>query len=57
MPTTTPSHDRRRARYHEELFGRDWNDATLYHVVLNTGAIGTEGAADLVVARARALGW
>lgn len=49
--------DEGRARYHRELFDRDWNDPTNYHLVLNTGAIGTEGAADLIVSRARALGW
>jgi cytidylate kinase len=46
-----------RARYHKELFGRDWNDAVNYHLVLNTELLGRAGAAELVVARARSLGW
>ena len=46
-----------RARYHKENYGRDWNDPVHYHVVLNTELLGTDGAADLVTARARALGW
>lgn len=49
--------DTSRARYHEELYGRDWNDPVHYHMVLNTELLGFEGAGDLVVARARALGW
>lgn len=49
--------DRNRARYHRELYSRDWNEPTNYHMVLNTEALGPEGAAQLVVARARQLGW
>lgn len=49
--------DLSRARYHKENYGRDWNDPVHYHVVLNTELLGTDGAADLVTARARALGW
>ena len=49
--------DHGRARYHEELFGRDWSDPLNYHVVLNTEVLGRDGAAELVVARARSLGW
>ena len=49
--------DRRRARYHQEMYGRDWNDPLNYHMVLNTEWLGVEGAADIVIARARALGW
>jgi hypothetical protein len=39
------------------MFGRDWSDPVNYHMVLNTELLGCEGAADLVIARARALGW
>lgn len=46
-----------RARYHMELFGRDWNDSANYHMVLNTDALGLSGAVELIVARARTLGW
>lgn len=49
--------DENRARYHSEMYGRDWNDPLNYHMVLNTEWLGLEGAADVVIARARALGW
>ena len=49
--------DTNRAKYHKELYGRDWNDPLHYHMVLNTELIGPDGASDLVVAHARALGW
>ncbi len=49
--------DEGRARYHKELFGRDWNDPVNYHLVLNTEILGAIGAAELIVARARSLGW
>jgi len=49
--------DRGREQYHMELFARDWNDPVNYHMVLNTEIIGRDGAAELVVARARSLGW
>ena len=49
--------DEGRAHYHKENFDRDWNDPVNYHFVLNTELLGTAGAAELVVARARALGW
>ncbi len=49
--------DWRRARYHEEMYGRDWNDPLNYHMVLNTEWLGFDGAAEVVIARARALGW
>ena len=49
--------DANRARYHREYYKRDWADPAQYHLTLNTGALGYEGAADLIVARARFLGW
>jgi len=49
--------DRNRERYHRELYGRDWDDPLNYHMVLNTGLLGVEGAAGIIVARARELGW
>lgn len=49
--------DRGRELYHKELFGRDWSDPVNYHLVLNTEVLGRAGAAELVVARARSLGW
>ena len=49
--------DSNRARYHRELYGRVWADPVNYHFVLNTELLGIAGAADLILARARALGW
>lgn len=49
--------DRNRARYHREYYDRDWDDSTHYHMVLNTALLGYEGAANLIVMQARALGW
>jgi cytidylate kinase len=55
--TLTDETDRMRARYHRQHYQRDWNDPINYHLVLNTAALGLDGAAEVVVARARALGW
>lgn len=41
--------DARRQRYHREYYQRDWSDPANYHMTLNTGALGFDGAADLVV--------
>jgi cytidylate kinase len=49
--------DAMRARYHREYYNREWSDPLNYHMVLNTGALGLAGAAEVIVARARALGW
>jgi cytidylate kinase len=49
--------DSNRARYHREYYKRDWADPAGYHLVLNTEALGYEGATALIVARARELGW
>ena len=49
--------DSSRARYHRELYNRVWADPANYHFVLNTELLGIEGAADLILARVRALGW
>jgi len=49
--------DANRARYHREYYKRDWADPAGYHLVLNTEALGYEGAAELIVARAKGLGW
>jgi cytidylate kinase len=49
--------DASRARYHREYYGRDWDDPTHFHMVLNTGLLGLDGAARIVVAEARAQGW
>jgi cytidylate kinase len=49
--------DRMRARYHREYYKREWADPVNYHMTLNTGALGIEGAVGVVVARAEGLGW
>ena len=49
--------DRTRRRFHREFYGRDWDDPTNYHMVLNTERLGFEGAAGVIAARARELGW
>jgi CMP/dCMP kinase len=49
--------DSTRARYHREYYRRDWNDPVHYHMVLNTGALGLDGATDLIVTEARRRGW
>jgi cytidylate kinase len=53
----TDETDKMRTRYHRQHYHRDWADPANYHIVLNTAALGHDGAAELVVARARALGW
>jgi CMP/dCMP kinase len=49
--------DARRARYHREYYGRDWADPVHYHAVLNTGYLGLDGTADLIVREAGRRGW
>ncbi len=49
--------DRQRARYHREHYGRDWDDPSHFHMVLNTGLLGLDGAAQVILERARARGW
>jgi cytidylate kinase len=49
--------DKMRARYNREYYRRDWNDPVNYHMTLNTGVLGFDGATAVIVARARALGW
>ena len=53
----TDETDRNRARYHRQHYQRDWHDPANYHLVLNTAALGLEGSAEMIVARAKALGW
>ena len=49
--------DRNRARYHREYYDRDWADPTHFHLVLNTGLLGYEGAGGVIVDRAARMGW
>jgi len=48
--------DGQRSRYHRQYYSRDWADPVHYHLVLNTEMLGLGGAAEVVIARARALG-
>ena len=45
--------DKNRARYHREYYDRDWDDPANYDMVLNTGRLQFDGAAAVIVARAR----
>ena len=49
--------DAKRARYHREYYKRAWDDPASFHFTINTMALGYDGAADLIVARAVRLGW
>ena len=49
--------DKNRARYLREYYRRDWDDPVNYHLVLNTGVLGFDGATEMIVARARGMGW
>lgn len=49
--------DSTRARYHRQYYHRDWNDPVDYHMVLNTGALGLDGATLVIVSEARRRGW
>jgi cytidylate kinase len=49
--------DKMRARYSREYYRRDWNDPVNFHMVLNTGVLGFDGATEVIVGRARAMGW
>jgi cytidylate kinase len=40
--------DGNRSRYHKQYYQRDWNDASSYHLVVNTGKVGLEGAVALI---------
>jgi cytidylate kinase len=45
--------DATRARYQRQHYGRDWDDPTGYHMVLNTERLGFDGATATIVAAAR----
>lgn len=49
--------DKNRARYHWEYYHREWSDPANYHMVLNTAALGLGGAVEVIVGRARGMGW
>lgn len=45
--------DRERARYHKHFYGVDWQDPTLYDLMLNTDRLTLDKATELVMAAAR----
>jgi cytidylate kinase len=45
--------NRQREQYVKRHFARDWRDLANYHICVNTGWLGIEGAADLIVKLAR----
>ena len=47
--------DANRTRYHEQYYERDWSDASHYHLVLNTAALGVDQAVATIVGRAKTL--
>jgi cytidylate kinase len=46
--------DRLRARYMRKLYNRDWNDLSMYHLVLNTTAMPLGRSAEVLAAAASA---
>ena len=54
---TVDATDADRDRYVDRWYGRRRQDPANYHLVLNTGWLGYDGAADLVVAAVRHGGW
>jgi cytidylate kinase len=45
--------DAHRARYHQQYYHRDWADPAGYHLVVNTGWLGVDRAAAVIVAAVR----
>ena len=41
--------DGNRARYHKQYYQRDWDDASNYHLVVNTGRLGIDGAVAIIL--------
>ncbi|HEX5004863.1 MAG TPA: cytidylate kinase-like family protein [Gemmatimonadales bacterium] len=49
--------DGNRQRYHREYYDRDWADPAHFHLVVNTGLLGYDGAGAVIIDHARRLGW
>jgi cytidylate kinase len=49
--------DAMRERYLRQFYRRNWNDPVNYHMILNTGVLGPDGATDIIVGEARRRGW
>jgi cytidylate kinase len=47
--------DASRRRYHQRHYRRDWADASNYHLVLNSAALGLDATVAAIVGRAKAL--
>jgi cytidylate kinase len=47
--------DKRRAEYLRHFYGVDWNDPSLYHMVLNVAALGIDLTAQIIVSAAKEL--
>lgn len=47
--------DDNRKRYHAQYYDRDWDDASNYHLVLNSAALGIEQTVATIVGRAKTL--
>jgi cytidylate kinase len=45
--------DGQRARYHKEYYHRSWSDPVNYHLTINTGLLGLDTAAEIIVGRVR----
>jgi cytidylate kinase len=45
--------DANRSRYLKQHYGRDWEDPANYDLILNTGSLGLDGAAEIIVGCAR----
>ncbi|MCS7253684.1 MAG: cytidylate kinase-like family protein [Armatimonadota bacterium] len=41
--------DRKRSLYLRQFYGVDWNDASLYHIVVNVASVGVERAPSVIV--------
>jgi hypothetical protein len=50
---TVKESDDNRKRYHQQYYARDWNDASNYHLVLNSALLGLDPTVELVVSEAR----
>jgi cytidylate kinase len=53
--TRLPEVDRARAHYVRRLYGRDIDDPALYHLQLDSTAVGMDGCVDVIAAAYRAL--
>ena len=45
--------DGNRGRYHKQYYGRDWDDASNYDLIVNTERLGIEGAVDVILDRVK----